>query len=376
MIDTIVLTLNYPDFHIRNPENFAPYANLLFAYSGPFMKAIYDPMHDTDVYEYLPRLTLYHRIVVGGRSITLNIEFSVPNLVYGNNFLEVTQADFELVIATLQDRLDAIGVEVARKHLASAKLSKLHYGKNFVLTDFATPYSFIQEIYQANISKQLDVDKADYRNEGHSLKYQNNTFALMFYDKIKDLEKAKISRRKSVEDRPQIHGDLQAKLKNRSGALPIEALRMEIQFNKRSRIKVELKKLGIMIEPTFQNLFSEKISREVCLSYLHSIRDSLIFSKIEHRDSPIEQYMAIQRANPTIKSQKLLEYLGFMKLVEDSDLGTARQIVAGSSSSKWQTIKNQYSALSSSRSSLEINKLITEVEKFKPITELDFYKLY
>lgn len=376
MIDTVVIILNYPDFQLIKPENFDPHASLVLTYKGRFMKAIYDPLQDTDVYEYLPRLTLTNRIIPGGRSVTLSIEFSVPSLIYGNNFLEVTQADFEHIIATLQARLDAIGVEVSRKHLASAKLSKIHYGKNFVLTDFTTPYSFMREIYQANINKQLDVDKADYRNEGHCLKYQNNTFALMFYDKIKDLEKAKISRRKSVEDRPQIHGDLQAKLKNRSGALPIEALRMEIQFNKRSRIKAELKKLGFIIEPTFKNLFSEKISREVCLSYLHSIRDSLIFSKVEHKNNPIDQFMELQRANPTTNRQTLLGYMSFMRLVENSDLRTARQLVAGDSSNKWQTIKNKYSTLSNNSKPLEINRLIAEVEKFKPVTELDFYKLY
>ncbi len=376
MIDTIVLTLNYPDFQLIKPENFDPHASLLLSYKGRFMKAIYDPLHDTDVYQYLPRLTLYHRIVPGARSITLNIEFSVPALIYGNNFFEVIQDDFERVIATLQDRLIAIGVVTTRANLASAKVSKIHFGKNFVFTNYTTPYSFIQEIYQANISKQLDVDKADYRNEGHSLKYQNNTFALMFYDKMKDLDKARISRHKSVEAYPTIHGNMQDKLKSRSGTHPLEVLRMEVQLNKRVRIKTELKKQGLNIEPTFQNLYSERIAQKVCLSYLYEVRDTLTLTKAEHRDNPTKRFMSLQRANPSTNKRLLLEYLGFMSLVGDADLRTARQLVTGDSPSKWQTIKNKYTALSTASKPLEINKLIRATEEFRPVTELDFRQLY
>lgn len=375
MIDTIVLTLNYPDFELTKPEKFDPDTRLVLAYKGRYIRAIYDPRQDVSVHEYVPRLTLINRIVIGGRNISLNVEFSVPALLYGNNFLEVTDSDFERVLTVLEGKLRLLGVEVTQECLATAKVSKIHYGKNFIFANFITPYSFIQEISQANISKQLDADKADYRNEGHSLKYQNNTFALMFYDKMKDLEKAKISHQKSVEQNSLPYGDLQHKLSKRSGSHPLEVLRMEVQFNKRTRIKTEMKKLGFEIEPTLQNLFSQRIAQKVCHSYLVEIRDAIILSKVETQHTPVQQFMELQKANPHTKPQVFLEYLGFMQLVESTDLRTARQLIAGDSSSKWQVTKNKYATLLTTRTPLQINKLIQAVEEFEPITTLDFEKV-
>lgn len=372
MIDTIVLTLNYPDFQLTNPGKFDPDARLALAYKGRYIRAVYDPRQDVDAHEYFPRLTLLNRIITGGRSISLSVEFSAPALLYGNNFLEVVDLDFERILTVLESKLRLLGIEATQEHLATAKVSKIHYGKNFIFTDFITSYSFIQEISQANISKQLDADKVDYRNEGHSLKYQNNTFALMFYDKMKDLEKAKISRQKSVEASSAPYGDLQTKLSKRSGNHPLEVLRMEVQLNKRTRIKTEMKKIGFKLEPTFQNLFSQRIAQKVCHSYLVEIRDAIILSKVESQNTPVQQFMSLRKANPHIKSQVLLEYLGFMQLVEATDLRTARQLIAGSSSSKWQATKNRYASLLTARTPLQINKLIQAVEDFKPITNLDF----
>ena len=45
----------------------------------------------------------------------------------------------------------------------------------------------------------LDVNQTDYRNEGHSYKWHCNSYEIVFYDKIKDLEKAKHSDKRAIE---------------------------------------------------------------------------------------------------------------------------------------------------------------------------------
>lgn len=45
----------------------------------------------------------------------------------------------------------------------------------------------------------LDVNQTDYRNEGHSYKWHCNSYEIVFYDKIKDLEKARLSDKRVVE---------------------------------------------------------------------------------------------------------------------------------------------------------------------------------
>lgn len=54
---------------------------------------------------YKPRLTYIRRWDgIDGR-YTLKIEFSVPKLLYSNNFDELSDSDFPLVIRALKERL-------------------------------------------------------------------------------------------------------------------------------------------------------------------------------------------------------------------------------------------------------------------------------
>ncbi len=55
------------------------------------------------------------------------------------------------------------------------------------------------KIKEANIKLSLDTNQTDYRNEGHSYKWHCNAYEVVFYDKIKDLEKAKQSEKRAIE---------------------------------------------------------------------------------------------------------------------------------------------------------------------------------
>jgi 6-phosphogluconate dehydrogenase (decarboxylating) len=60
---------------------------------------------------YKPRLTMTKRFNTTGRhEATLAIEFSAPKLLYGNNFDELTENDFTLVVELLQSKLKEMGV--------------------------------------------------------------------------------------------------------------------------------------------------------------------------------------------------------------------------------------------------------------------------
>jgi len=59
---------------------------------------------------YKPRLTITKRINRERNfEIPLKIEFSIPKLLYGNNFDEVTDADFPAVIQKLKTVLKDMG---------------------------------------------------------------------------------------------------------------------------------------------------------------------------------------------------------------------------------------------------------------------------
>lgn len=141
MIDTIVLTLKQDMYTIFEPDKFSPST-----------KGLYDT--DTGYYRlggrsyitckqnptpselkkgiYKPRLTVTKRVSRGGTfEIPLKIEFSIPKLLYGNNFDELTDADFTAVIQKLKAVLKEMGVRVFEHFLINAPVSSVHYSKKY-----------------------------------------------------------------------------------------------------------------------------------------------------------------------------------------------------------------------------------------------------
>lgn len=76
---------------------------------------------------YKPHLTLYRRWDGTQSTITLRVEFSIPKLLYGNNFDELSDSDFPEVIKTLRERLSEMGVDVIQGKLEKAIVSTIHY---------------------------------------------------------------------------------------------------------------------------------------------------------------------------------------------------------------------------------------------------------
>lgn len=114
MIDTILLKVPYPNFSITRLDMFEPNARGIF--TAPFLpfngqryiKCINNPTKSDKLAGiYLPRLTLYKNVGKGkGGFITnLHIEFSAPKLLYGNNFDELAETDFEVVLKILRKQL-------------------------------------------------------------------------------------------------------------------------------------------------------------------------------------------------------------------------------------------------------------------------------
>ena len=232
---------------------------------------------------YKPRLTLTKRFNCSKRfESTLSIELSLPKLLFGNNFDELKDKDFPLVVEKLEQVLKPMGIRVFHVLLVSAPVSSIHYSKNIPLTDGSTPHYLISKIKEANISLALDVNQTDYRNDGHSYKWHSNSYEVAFYDKLKDLEMAKKSNKRAIEK----DNALQLKLFERfTERKRLEVLRMEVRLNNRQKIRQLFKTLNIEKELTFQNLFSQNISQQVLLHYLSELekqRPKLLDYKISN----------------------------------------------------------------------------------------------
>ena len=232
MIDTIVFTLHQHTYRITQPDLFTPSARWALENSYQRHSAITSKQNPTKRELrsgiYKPRLTVSRRInALGNREIMLKVELSLPKLLFGNNFAELRYKDFILVINKLVTILHEMGIETTADTLTQASVSAIHYAKNIQLTDGSTPYHYIRKIKEANAQLSLDINQTDYRNEGHSYKWHTNSYEVAFYDKIKDLEQAKISSKRAVEK----DNDLQLSLlKNFKQRRNVEYLRMEARL--------------------------------------------------------------------------------------------------------------------------------------------------
>ncbi len=280
MLDTIVLSLDQRQFEIVSPERFSPSAAGLLrppyyplGSRGNFSCVQNATKADFEAGIYLPRLTLTKRKAEAGFALRLRVEFSAPKLVFGNNFDELRSQDFERVLATLHRALTGMGVRVAEDSLRAAPVSAIHYSKNIAFTDFTTCTMVMGQLGKLDLSQRLDLSHTDYRNEGHAIRYHANTFEVTFYDKIKDLQKARTSEKRSLEKDygPQID------LFSTPGVFPkqLEVLRMEVRLGTRAKIRQLMARIGAEIEPTFAALFDIDIAKRVLAHFWASVRREL-----------------------------------------------------------------------------------------------------
>ncbi|MBN1783808.1 MAG: hypothetical protein JW812_02475 [Alphaproteobacteria bacterium] len=273
MIDTIKLNIQHPDFKICNYDVFEPEAKGFFeppyhkvSKQSGSIKCIQNPTKkEMRAGVYKPRLTLFKRITTAGFVTFLYIEFSAPKLIYGNNFEECSDMDFEEILKTLHEKLIEMSVSVSMEVLKEASVSAVHYAKNIQLENGVSSSLIINKISKLDISKRLDAGSTDFRNNGQAIRYHTNTYELTFYDKVKDLAQARISEKRGFEKDYQIQKDL---FKNLDKKKVPEILRMEVRLGTKKKIKDMLFRVGYEV-PTvsFENLFSGSISRKVLVHF-------------------------------------------------------------------------------------------------------------
>ncbi len=204
-------------------------------------------------------------MINSGINISLLIEFSVPKLIFGNNFEEVTDEHFDIIVQVLHDALVSMAVEVELEVLMNARVVRVHYSKNLIITEHSTCREILQVFAKSDISKRLDVSRTTYKNDGDIIRYHTSSYELTFYDKLKDLQTAiKLSERRAFERQ----GRMQSEFLQR--AVGEEVLRMEFRINDMNKLKNDVfPKMEIEYpEPTFRNLFKRELSRRLTLLFV------------------------------------------------------------------------------------------------------------
>lgn len=376
MIDTIALVLPQEHFFIANHDKFNPSTATLFDTRnnnllGSRANVTYkqNPTRtELRAGIYKPRLTITKRANKNRQyNITLKIEFSIPKLLFGNNFEEVVEQQFDEVINKLNTTLKDMGVYVLSQYLMKAPVSIVHYSKNIILRDYSAPYTYLKELEKLNINQQLDTNKTDFRNGGHSFKFRANSFEVILYDKLKDLERARISDKRSEEKDNLIQLNL---FTTKPKKQPFEVLRIEIRLNTRAKIKQILKKINQLIQPTFENLFSQTISKTVILMFFEKI-EKLYPPILTYEANSPRQLLAHLIAQHQIKLSKALQLLGLKTIIDDIGVREFRCIAKTFGSHTWYRLNAMMKQYQPPQPHLPLQTLKQHLLSAAPVTRVD-----
>lgn len=314
---------------------------------------------------YKPRLTLTNRF----REETVTVELSLPKLLKGNNFDELQNSDFEIVVDRLQTILKQMGVLVFTKILTIAPVSSVHYSKNIPLTDGSIPYYYLKKIYEANVSKSLDVNQTDFLNEGHGVKWHTNSYEVTFYDKLKDLESAKKSDKRAIESDNAIQLSLfdSLKAKNR-----FEVLRMEVRLNTRRIIRKTLKGVGFDLEPTFESVFNSEISKRILLCYLHEIESKRPILLDYQDNKPKELLADLIINNPKLGMKRTLLLFGLKQALEKVGMREMRVMFGNYTDRTWYRLVDETNKIRLPIAKDVFGIIREHLTTFEPLKLVDF----
>jgi len=321
---------------------------------------------------YKPRLTVTNRFNTSGRSEkTLTVELSLPKLLYGNNFDELTNGDFKTVLTKLKTVLKDMGVKVFTSTLSTAPISAIHYSKNIPLTDGLTPHYLIGKIKESNITLTLDVNQTDYRN-GHSFKWHCNSYEVVFYDKIKDLEDyRKRGNKRAIENDNELQLDLFDSLCKRN---QFEVLRMEVRLNTRRKIRQLLTKLGSERELTFRDLFDWEISQKILTYYLDELENKRLGIFDVKAKNPQELLADLVINNPKLGVLRILQIFGLKQALDTIGLRELRAMFSKYNQRSWYRLISETKKVKVTRVPSTFKVIKVSLCDFKPLKLVDFQK--
>lgn len=324
MIDTIKIMIPIKKIKIYDYEIFQPSAKGFF--EMPFYKKSIKAIRNCSKKElengnYFPKLTILKMKYGESLKPMLIVEFSIPKLLFNNNFEEVNNNSFENIIEILQEKLFQRRIEIERETLKTAEILSVHYSKNIELQNVSTKF-IINTISKVEIPKNIDISQTAYKNDGSALHFHTNSYELTFYDKIADLKQSLISEKRAIEKDNRI----QLELLNNEYLWKKQVLRMEVRLNKRKKIKNVFENCNIQVENlTFATLYDEKISRKILMYFWEKYIQKSIFTICLLEDDNFVLQEKMTQAG--IKTNKIFLLIGMISAIKQTGTKVTKDVL-------------------------------------------------
>lgn len=273
-MDTVIIKIYGPrKFGVRNGSIFLPelatrkYENLSPSEKEslprrPYLKKFRLEIPKTE--RYLPKVEIFETLVKDLKTVryVLNLEFSLPKLLYGNSLQEITEEDKQKVFLCLQSALESVGITIETSTIAEAKISAVHFCKNIPLSRTMRISGILDELAKVDINKTVDVTSTKFKNGGRVLNIHSGTIERSFYDKISDATRPKNKR----TDKSRI--DYERSIIEKYKLEKREVFRYEYRIKKGQTLKREINTIlgrDTKTVVTFSELFTGGLYKNILL---------------------------------------------------------------------------------------------------------------
>lgn len=333
MVDTIKLLISILKPLDLDGSGFVPTISELVN-STKYGKAVLNPsVGYANMGKYMPRLTMFKRPSKSGPVYQLAVEFSAPKMLFNNNFDELTDKDYEPLLADLQEKLyELTKHRFFKGQLAQSSLGAWHASKNIVFLDYTSCQTVLNAISKVDISRVYDWQKTDFR-DGHELHIHCNSLDIAFYDKMADLRKSKQSEKRALENDNRMQLSL---LDSLAEYKPLEVLRYEVRLVGTKAIKRAFPELTTY---TLETLFKQKLCQNLLLNHWQKITKSVDLLALDVKQ-PYELLQNYITENPDARPQTALAAVAGLLIVSQAGAVKLRNILeARYGSQAWHRIK-------------------------------------
>lgn len=335
MIDTITISIPVTSMDIKNLEQFTPSASNIFTSDRGYRIYTRNPTTlERKIRIYVPIYTLYRRYR-DSVDISLNIQFSISKLLYGNNFQEVSDYDFDSVINTLESKLLSHQIFISKERLMNGKVVAIHFSKNILLSEGLNCPMVINQLAKAvDTNLKQDVKQVQFKNGGQILHIHTNDSEFAIYDKVRELEQGKISEDRSIDK--QVYTQLHLL----DDVLLNNYLRLEFRMTGQKAISRKLRRYAKKYSATpltFKNLFNRDISQMMLSSFWNEeIRDRYLNIIWKDIDS-YELLLSIMARNKKFSERDVIEAYFLQSIVSQKGIPTLRTTMGwiGKQGYKW-----------------------------------------
>ena len=339
MIDTITLSIPVTKMDIGNLEQFSPSAINVFTTDRGYRYYSRNPT-DTErkLAIYVPIYTLYRRYR-NELDISLNIQFSIPKLLYKNNFQEVSEYDFENILDKLELKLRLHSFNISRERLVNAKVVAIHFSKNILLSEGLNCPMVLNQLKKAlDTNLKQDFAENQFKNGGQILHLHTKDSEFAIYDKVRELQQAKTSKEKSVDKQVYTQLNLLDELLNNN------YLRIEFRMTGQKAIKRKIQSYTpeySEIPLTFKELFSRKLSQALLSSFWNKEIKNKYVSITWKPEDFYEKMISIKTLNPQLSERQLINTSFMQGIISARGIQALRSTMGwyGKDSYKWSNYK-------------------------------------